>query len=98
MRLHPCPLPLLSLLALGCAGGSSGPLTPAPEHPGPGATGWASAGQASLGQPLIRGDLAESALAIFTVHIDPTVPSATVELTNARNAQATDDIYELSIE
>jgi len=87
------------LTALGCSGGGSSPLAPAAptagSTPNPVATLSASG---SLGSPMIQGDITTSALAIYTLQIDPATLQATSSLKETRSGQANDDIYMLSID
>ncbi|HYE78411.1 MAG TPA: hypothetical protein VEI97_10515, partial [bacterium] len=82
------PVAALALIA-GCAGGDHSPLAPV----GAGLP----QGGAQLGAQAVDGDLAQSALALFTVTVDPGTQSATTRLKQTRAAQQTDDLYELSI-
>ncbi|HYE78711.1 MAG TPA: hypothetical protein VEI97_12070, partial [bacterium] len=74
------------LWALGCGGTDPHPLAPA------GPLGTASLGGVAAG-PLG----AQAALGLYDIHLDPQQATATVELVARREAQATDDVYLLSI-
>lgn len=97
----------LALAALGC-GGSNGVTPPAPLTPqdSPIGTGLVpepgvppiTSVPASLGQAYVRGSLADSALALYTIDIDPSTLSATASLKATRSGQATDDLYLLPID
>ncbi|HYE80420.1 MAG TPA: hypothetical protein VEI97_20800, partial [bacterium] len=85
----------LSLAALGCSGsGGSGGLTPEPVPTG---NALPQTGTAGLGAVAVNGDLSQSALALFTIDVDPSTLSAAVRLKETRQATATDDVYHLSI-
>ncbi|MEO7993605.1 MAG: hypothetical protein ABI743_04335 [bacterium] len=101
MRLAPCLWTAsLALLALGCGSSSNSPLkTPSvplvPETPSAPA---AIPGQAALGQAIVNGDIAQSALALYAVTIDPGTLAATAQLKATREGAANDDLYLLPID
>ncbi|HYE79117.1 MAG TPA: hypothetical protein VEI97_14135, partial [bacterium] len=80
-------------LAAGCAGGGETPQPPLSPVTGAGPV----ASGARLGGQTIDGDLGQSALALFTVTVDPGTQSATARLKQTRSGQQTDDLYQLSI-
>lgn len=82
---------LAILIAAGCAGGD--------QQTGPTATipGSNFAGQAELGPAVLDQGALQSALALYTVEVDPVTLSATTALKEQRAAQANDDLYELPI-
>ncbi|HYE76596.1 MAG TPA: hypothetical protein VEI97_01290 [bacterium] len=80
----------LALAALGCTGGNEA-VTPGPSPAG------LPQGNSALAGLAVRGDLAETALALFTLEVDPGTSSAAFHLKETRNSQATDDVYHLSI-
>lgn len=75
------------LIAHGC---SRAPFPTAPESQS------ARPPEANLGSPVSNGGLAESALGLFTITVEPELQSATITLD--RRAQASGNTYELSIE
>lgn len=81
--------PFLTGLLLGLtACTQSGPTALTPELAG---------GSASLGAVTTVGLLAESAMAIYTLELDPAALQATVSLQETRAGQANDDLYALPI-
>ncbi|MEO7994717.1 MAG: hypothetical protein ABI743_10000, partial [bacterium] len=103
----------IALLALGCAGGSNNsPLAPAgpsnTDQSAPIASAaknlvapppaYAGSVNATLGGFALDGDVAESALGIYTVDLDAASLSATAHLKQVREGAANDDLYLLSID
>ncbi|MEO7994405.1 MAG: hypothetical protein ABI743_08395, partial [bacterium] len=100
---------LVALLVLGCAGSRAmnpalpegAPELPTATSPAPtpaGAITGGAAGNAGLGQVVVQHDLAQSALAVYTVEVDPNALSATSQLKATREATANDDLYLLPID
>lgn len=94
-----------ALLALGCGGGSGSqsplaPATPATTDPlaAPVLPDVITSVQAGLGGVTVDGAISESALAIYTLDIDPAALTATASLKATREATANDDLYLLSID
>jgi|GEM_PF-1027390 len=94
-----------ALLALGCGGGSGSqsplaPATPSANDPlaAPVLPDAISSVQAGLGGVAMNGAISESALAIYTLDIDPVALTATASLKATREAAANDDLYLLSID
>ncbi|MEO7993604.1 MAG: hypothetical protein ABI743_04330, partial [bacterium] len=104
----------LALMALGCSGSHhNSPTLPGinpegaaeipgatPEAPGnpAGAMTGGSVGSTGLGHVLLQNDLAQSALAIYTVNVDAASLSASAHLQATRQATANDDLYLLPID
>ncbi|MEO7995066.1 MAG: hypothetical protein ABI743_11760, partial [bacterium] len=93
----------LALVALGCSGGQgtdtiTPSATPGGESFRPAASGFAGSVNAELGQPVLQQDLAQSALAIYTIDVDTATLSATSHLRQTRSAAANDDLYLLPID
>ncbi|HYE77682.1 MAG TPA: hypothetical protein VEI97_06830, partial [bacterium] len=95
-----------SLLGLtACGGGSTGdptapppadlPQSPAANEPLP--VPPTVSGRPQLGGVAANGDLLASALAVYTIEIDPGTLSATARLKETRQGAANDDLYLLSI-
>jgi len=88
----------LLLAAVGCSGGGKSPAMPnLPPVDGTLPQVAQTAG-GSLGTPFINGDLSASALAIYTIDVDPVSLEATSRLKETRQGQANDDLYLLSID
>ncbi|MEO7995456.1 MAG: hypothetical protein ABI743_13750, partial [bacterium] len=94
----------LALAAIGCSGG--GGITTAPvsldgnntgNNPAA-AGGYEYNGSAGLGQALQTSDIAQSALAIYTVHVDQQTLAATASLKQLRHGADNDDLYLLPID
>ncbi|MEO7992795.1 MAG: hypothetical protein ABI743_00215, partial [bacterium] len=93
---------LIALTAIGCSS-SHPPTLPAPAGDGsavpPAAVSqFAGSVPSALGTPVQRTDLATSALAIYTVDIDPAGLQATAHLKETRQGQANDDLYLLPVD
>jgi len=93
----------LLLGTLGCStGGSQSPLAPAPAGSGDPApqtpAGYVYNGSGALGAPLQSGDISQSALALYTIDVDPSSLTATATLKELRQGTATDDLYLLPID
>jgi len=92
---------LIALSLLGCSGfGSESLLVPAATPQAPEALPIApfTSVQGSLGSAVQQGDLHLSALAIYTIDVDPVPLTATSRLKESRSGQANDDLYMLSID
>ncbi|MCG3152166.1 MAG: hypothetical protein GEEBNDBF_01459 [bacterium] len=88
----------LALVALGCSGGGSTPIMPSTAGTSPDGTHPVTSASAALGTPTQSGMLHQSALAIYTVDVDPASLTATSRLKETRTGQANDDLYLLSID
>lgn len=89
----------LALVALGCSGGGSTPIVPLTQDLAPAtAPDPVISASGSLGSPLQSGLLQQSALAIYSIDIDPEALTATSRLKETRSGQANDDLYQLSID
>ncbi|MEO7993659.1 MAG: hypothetical protein ABI743_04605 [bacterium] len=94
----------LALVTLGCAGGpGSAPVIPPvgastyqPMHVP--VAGYAPGGTAMPSGTVSDGLLQESALGVWTLHLDPTTLSATVTPAAMRHGQENDDLYELPLD
>ncbi|MCG3152160.1 MAG: hypothetical protein GEEBNDBF_01453 [bacterium] len=86
------------LAALGCSSGSSNPLQPGTIPSAEGLAPASVTASGSLGTPVITGGTATSALAIYTIDVDPATLQATSRLKETRRVQANDDLYLLSID
>lgn len=87
---------LLALSALGCSSGTTPVATPTDTpalDPSP-----VAMASGELGSIYQHGDIVQAAVALYTVHVDPTTLSATSELKAVRAAQANDDLYLLPID
>ncbi|MEO7993162.1 MAG: hypothetical protein ABI743_02085 [bacterium] len=85
-----------TLLAAGCSGSNNQALAPATTPNSP--TGIIpQTGAAAMGESVINEDLAQSALAIYHVQIDPAALQATATLKSQRQGAQTDDLYGLEI-
>ncbi|MEO7994591.1 MAG: hypothetical protein ABI743_09345, partial [bacterium] len=94
---------VLAVAAIGCSGGTG--LSTTPVAPGDKAAGnqpvpasQSSGGNAGLGQVLQSSDISQSALAIYTVHVDPQTLAATAALKQLRHGADNDDLYLLPID
>lgn len=77
------------LLAAGCAGASRSPLAPIGQD--------APGGDVQLGGSARQGDSSHTALALFTITVDPAAQLGVAQLKETRTGQQTDDVYELAI-
>ncbi|MEO7993913.1 MAG: hypothetical protein ABI743_05900 [bacterium] len=101
MRSHPCTI--LTLLALGLAGCGSGgpspliPKAPAPP-PTPGVAPPATSVAAALGGVATHAGVADSALAIYDLTLDPISLNAVANLHETRAGQASGDLFVLPVD
>ncbi|MEO7995234.1 MAG: hypothetical protein ABI743_12620, partial [bacterium] len=92
------------LVGLGIAGCShSTATTPPLETPTEGVDLPTPAGPigpstAALGSPIQHGDKVESALGLYTIHLNPTNLTATTEADGLRTGEANDDLYALGVD
>jgi len=94
---HTLTLAAVATATLGvvaCSSGAQGPATPsaAPVPLAP------TASQSALGVALQQGSISQSALALYTIDLDPASLTATTTLKSARQGAANDDLYLLSID
>ncbi|MCG3153250.1 MAG: hypothetical protein GEEBNDBF_02561 [bacterium] len=94
---HTLTLAAVATATLGvvaCSSGAQGPATPS-AAPAPLAP---TASQSALGVALQQGSISQSALALYTIDLDPASLTATTTLKSARQGAANDDLYLLSID